>query len=326
MDTQSLNELSVRRRESGAQFYRGMRARGELSQLTNERLVILIHGLDVSAAKATSTYQSFIDEVTKTDALLAAKSFCAYWGFHWPSDHSGPYGVSAAVAKSLYPTRVETAGRAGRQLADLLSRLGSHQEVYFVAHSLGCRVVMETLFEISKCHGPWPGASVKGAFLMAAAVPWLFCTEDPPGGDPADIPHFFKKRPSEPVEWVFYSDNDSALNKPFKLGEWLHGEGGGEAVGRLGFPLGRWRYRVETRLDHSDYWPNKEIILQVPEMLGLQTEYGPTDRALGNKQPAIRSLPRISFPQRSLGDAVDDWKVLIPEDGGTGTLQQWLLR
>jgi hypothetical protein len=326
MDTPTLNELSVRRRQSAAQFYRGMRARGALSQLTNERLVILVHGLDVSAAKATSTYQSFVDEVTKADDQLAAQSFCAYWGFHWPSDHSGPHGVSKIVAKSEYSSRVEFARSAGEQLADLLSRLGSHQEVYFVAHSLGCRVVMETLFKISRWQVPWLGASVKGAFLMAAAVPWLFCTEEPPGGDPALIPHFFKKRPAEPVEWVFYSDNDSALNKAFKIGQWLHGEGGGEAVGRQGLPPGRWCHPVKTDLDHPDYWPNKDIILRVPHMLGLQTERDQPDRILGNRRPAHRLLPRISFPHRSVGDPIDDWEVLIGEDGSTSAQQQWLLR
>jgi pimeloyl-ACP methyl ester carboxylesterase len=327
MDIQRLNELSVRRGDGGAQFFRGMRARGELSQLAGKRLVILVHGFAVTAADATSTYQSFIDELIKVDHQLAATSFCSYWGFHWPGDHSGPPGVRGAAAKGTFSVRIGIAGDAGWQLADLLSRLHADQEVYFVAHSLGCRVVMETLFEISRWRGPWLGASVKGAFLLAAAVPWLFCTKTPPAGDPFGREHFFEKRPREPEEWVFYSAKDWALNKPFKAGEWLHGEGGGDAVGRSGFPLRRWDHPVETTLGHSDYWPNKDIIKQMPEMLGLQTRRSPANRPIGNEQPAWKRLPHLTGPHRSVGTAIEgEWHVLIRENGSrTRTLRQLLL-
>jgi Alpha/beta hydrolase of unknown function (DUF900) len=328
VDTQLLNELSVRRGDGTAQFFRGMRARGELSQLASKRLVILVHGFAVTAADATSTYQSFIDALIKVDDQLAAKSFCAYWGFHWPGDHSGPRGVRGAVSKGTFPVRIETAGKAGWQLADLLSRLAHDQEVYFVAHSLGCRVVMETLYEISRWHDPWRGASVKGAFLMAAAVPWLFCTKGLRGSDPAGMPHHFRRRSWEPVEWVFHSAKDRVLNKPFEAGEWLHGEGGGDAVGRQGFPLKRWDHPVETTLGHSDYWPNNDIIKQMPELLGLQKHGSRVDRSFGSDRPAYRWLPEIQSPRRSLGTAMDgEWHILIGEDGSaTKTLRQLLLR
>jgi pimeloyl-ACP methyl ester carboxylesterase len=328
MNNQLLNELSVRRGDGAAQFFRGMRARGELSQLAGKRLVILVHGFAVAAADATSTYQSFIDELVKADDQLAAKSFCSYWGFHWPGDHSGPRLARGVASKSTFSVRIEVAGRAGRQLADLLSRLEHDQEVYFVAHSLGCRVVMETLYEISRSRSRWRGASVKGAFLMAAAVPWLFCTRGPRGGDPAGVPHYFQKRSWEPAEWVFYSAKDWVLSRPFEAGEWLHGEGGGDAVGRQGFPLKRWEHRVETALGHFDYWPNIGIVQQMPEMLGLQNQRDLAERPLGNEHSAHRWLPQIPGQRRSLGDAINgEWHVLIREDGsGTSTLRQLLLQ
>jgi Alpha/beta hydrolase of unknown function (DUF900) len=332
MDTRLLNELSVRRGDGKAEIFLGIKARGDLSELTNKRLVILVHGFAVPATDATSTYQSFLNALIKSDDRLAQRTFCAYWGFHWPGDHGGSRLVRGTASKATFSIRIELANQAARQLAGLLSRLERDQEVYFVAHSLGCRVVMQTLFEIgiwsASRSTEWTGAKVKGAFLMAAAVPWMFCDKEPEDGNPDDVPRYFHRRAGEPLEWVFFSAKDWVLNRPFHAGEWLHGEGGGEAVGRNGFPPGRWDHPVETKLRHSGYWLEKQRVIlgKMPEMLGLATLRELPARPVDGEWPE-RLLPVRPWRRRSLGAPLaGGWQTLIKEDGAeTDTLRQLLL-
>jgi predicted alpha/beta hydrolase family esterase len=52
--------------------------------------------------------------------------------------------------------------------------------VFFVAHSLGCRVVLEALYAIAVQEeeaGHSLGAPVRGVFLMAGAVPFALCED-----------------------------------------------------------------------------------------------------------------------------------------------------
>jgi hypothetical protein len=329
-----LNELSVRRANDAAKMFDGMRARGMLSQLPGRRLVILVHGYNVRAEDARGTYQAFLDDVIKRNDRLAQPAFCTYWSFHWPGDHDGPPVARSATSLGTFSIKIEFANKAGRQLAALLRRLGSHQEVYFIAHSLGCRVVLATLYEIENwCNdndAMWPGAKVKGAILMAAAVPWMTCDKEPAYGSSDDVQHHFHRRQSEPQEWVFYSDQDGVLNVPFGTGEYLHGEGGGEAVGVHGRPgPDRWDRLVRTKMHHREYWPDTEQVVKdnVPTMLGLTGSRKPPAISPGRAKRPWRLLPVRSPRRRSLGAPLDDdWQVLIREDGSATEILKNLTR
>ena len=173
----------------------------------------------------------------------ALERYGAFFGFHWPGDHR-----SKPASIATFPVRIAEAQVAGQQLARLIRRcFRSDQEVFFIAHSLGCRVVMEALYAIAamEADGVIGLATVRGVFLMAGAVPYQKCKEG----------QIFRRRdPERPRDWVIHSARDLVLRVPFPSGEWLHGEGGGEAIGRHGLPTGRWHRSVPTKLGHGDYW------------------------------------------------------------------------
>lgn len=124
-------------------------------------------------------------------------------------------------------------------------------------------------------------APVRGVFLMAGAVPYQKCEGD----------EIFRRRdPARPRDWVIHSARDLVLRVPFPSGEWLHGEGGGEAIGRHGLPAGRWHRSVETKLGHGDYWKTWLGVLEnVPAML-----HRPLPLGLPEWPENSRPHPRVS--------------------------------
>jgi hypothetical protein len=148
-------------------------------------------------------------------------------------------------------------------------------------------------------------------------------------GGADDVQHHFHRREPEPQEWVFFSENDGVLNVPFRTGEYLHGEGGGEAVGIHGWPgPRRWDRPVPTKMHHKDYWPDTEQVVKdkVPTMLGLTGSRKPPARASGQIRPRWRLLPVRSQRHRSLGEPLDDdWRELISENGSRTDLLRRLV-
>jgi hypothetical protein len=300
-----LDELSVRTRDRGGAVYRNVRARGHTSRLTERRIIILVHGFNVDAKHARKTYQDFLIRLQAQTWPVPLDSFGAFWGFHWPGDHR-----NRLVSLSTFPVRVEVARSAGKELARLiLEYLGSYQEVFFIAHSLGCRVVLETLYEIAgqkRRPGQREGASVQGTFLMAAAVPYQKC------GQGAT---FYQENREHPRYWVSHSAYDRVLMIPFRTGEGEHGEGGGEAVGRHGWPLERWSETVETDLGHGDYWETwRDVLENIPKMLRASAPQLLPERPDGSRSS---QLPRSELPAREpdprqIGEPLrSDWQDLL---------------
>lgn len=221
-----LDELSVREQPRGGDVYRGMYFRGRRARLTAGRLVILVHGFNVDMASARETYEEFLRRLETQAWPAPLERYGAFFGFHWPGDHRFKPALVAT-----FPVRIAEAQVAGQQLARLIRRcLRSDQEVFFIAHSLGCRVVMEALYAIAAMEADEVVglAPVRGVFLMAGAVPYQKCE---------GVQIFRRRDPERPRDWVIHSARDLVLRVPFPSGEWLHGEGGGEAIGRHGLPV-----------------------------------------------------------------------------------------
>lgn len=300
-----LDELSVRTQPRGGTVYRGMRARGQLDQLDEPRIIILVHGFNVDCKGAQHTYQEFLERLQVQAWPTPLQSYGAFWGFYWPGDHR-----SRVMSVVTFPVRIDEAKEAGRQLARLIiDRLKPNQEIFFVAHSLGCRVVMEALYEIAvREHqaGINLGAPVRGVFLMAGAVPYQLCQ------DHAD---FRRRDPLRPRDWVIHSAHDWVLHWSFPGGEWAQGERGGEAIGRHGWPAGRWLHSVPTELGHGDYWTTWPLVIEnVPEMLGRPVAHQPSQRPDGSHSGTLPSsdLATRSIDIREVGTPLEsDWKVLL---------------
>lgn len=257
---------------------------GSLADRTAPRLVVLIHGYQNDERKARKSYGRF--QARFGDAVPGGLGKAgAVWEFHWPGDH--PLG---AVSMTTYPVRVPVAILAGKALADdWLARLRRKQDVYIVAHSLGCRVALEAVRTIRRQGASWPGARVRSVFMLAPAVPVPQCEAAGPLGAPL----------ARSSEHVFFSRSDWVLFGGFRPGQYLVGEHGA-AVGRRGEPAPRWTSRNDTGLGHSGYWKSPDVVRTIAELLGLVPWRSIEERRLPRYEPWAegRRLGERSLPAR----------------------------
>jgi hypothetical protein len=120
-------------------------------------------------------------------------------------------------------------------------------DVFFVAHSLGCRVALETVRRLLESWRPSP--EVSGFLLMAGAVPIDKLQLMGTLGPTAHVP---RRR------YCLYSWRDIVLMAFFPPGQLASGElppyGMPVAAGLTGLPTSLWNIRTNTRLGHGDYW------------------------------------------------------------------------
>jgi Alpha/beta hydrolase of unknown function (DUF900) len=298
-----LSELSVRTQDKGGGVYQGMYFRGERGRLTDSRLIILVHGFNVDLAGAQQTYRKFCQDLSTQVGPTPLSRYGTFIGFYWPGDHQ-----AWAASVPTFPVRIPMTRDVGRQLAKFIHKcLGPDQEVFFVAHSLGCRVVLDTLLAIAEIEdlGVKTRATVSGVFLMAGAVPYHLCE----GGEP------FKRRDPKLRDWVIHSAEDEVLAKAFPRGEWLVGEGGGEAIGRHGWPPKRWHRSVLTKLGHGDYWTAWPLVMEnIPAMLGRAAPHQLSEWPESSR-PATPRANRLSaspLKERKLGSPLGSgWEILV---------------
>jgi Alpha/beta hydrolase of unknown function (DUF900) len=238
------------------------------TDLGQTNILLLVHGFANSMKKAHASYEKFISRVREEN-----ESFPGTWGamceFHWPGDYPGHRILSFLT----YSTRVPVAKGSGQSLARFLhenEQLTSRQQLYIVGHSLGCRVVLEALKEISRIKD-YNGPVVREVALLAAAVPVQECMLSSGEFKPISSGH----------EHVFYSRRDLVLLGPFGPGQFFFGERG-HAVGREGGPKDRWQQPEQTKLGHGDYWADRDYI--APGVAGI-LGFGP------------RRLPECYLPE-----------------------------
>jgi len=254
-----------------------VRPEGNLADLDCPRLFLLVHGFANDEQEAHASFEAF------QSALAATSDFDSsllgsVWEFHWPGNHPG----NALIDLATFAARIPSAGWSGERLAHFLEHLGethylkSRQQLFIVAHSLGCRAVLEAIREISD-NPAYQGPTIQGVFLLAAAVPVFECLSS----------GSYQRLSGQAGEYVFYSRSDKAL-KPFVFGagQRMLGEPG-RAVGRNGLPDDRWTLRRRTGLQHGEYWGNAGIAEFIAAR--LRSWPGP--------------LPELALPEEGLGPA-----------------------
>lgn len=302
----NINELSVRKRPQGGDVFRGMQFRGQLAQLSEPRIIILVHGFNVNSESASKRYGEFLHRLEKRIYPNSLEKLGAFIAFHWPGDHP-----SRGLSVPTFPIRIPVTAIVGGQLARLITeRLKPHQEVFFIAHSLGCLVVLETLHAIAEKEqetGRRSGAAVRGIFLMAAAVPYKECRDG-----------IFRRRdPLRPRDWVIHSTDDKVLQRAFPPGWKLYSGDAVEAVGLNGMPNdGRWHCSVPTELGHFDYWKASPVLENVPGMLGALVPRQLPDRPDGSqsgKLPSADLAARV-LNIREIGAPLgEEWTVVLEQ-------------
>jgi esterase/lipase superfamily enzyme len=253
---------------------------GSRLDLKADRLLILVHGYQNAPSKAREAFETFRRNLRA--AVGTTRPYGAVWGFLWPGDDS-----NTLISIASYAVRVEPAQTAGVRLAEFLRTLESSQRVRLVGHSLGCRVVLETLRELDRLQAD-AGAQVDEIFLLAAAVPEPMCRH----ADGYPPPNSSRR------EHVFYSARDTVLRWGFRRGQrGAHQNERGEAVGLRGLPDGRWQTpRTDTRLRHGQYWRSRVVAAAVADRLTGLTRL-PSERA--RAEAAITDVRR-ALPERWL--------------------------
>jgi pimeloyl-ACP methyl ester carboxylesterase len=249
------NELSVRSDVFGMTISDRVHVRGSALDHLSPRLVLLIHGFQNSEEKARRSYESFRRALRAAMWISDENSIGSFWEFHWPGDH--PSGM---ISLATYSVRVPEAREAGRLLAEHLDTMNENQEVILVAHSLGCRVALETV-RFVRDNRAYSGAHIRSVCLMAAAVPDLLCVGE---GRP------FARVLPDCNEHVLFSTHDRILFLAFSIGQHLYGEKG-TAVGLRGTPIGRWPRTMPTGLGHSGYWSSFHVAEYIGTALGQAT-------------------------------------------------------
>ncbi|MFF1563790.1 alpha/beta hydrolase [Streptomyces sp. NPDC058293] len=257
--------------------------------LYEPHLVILIHGFNVNGEEANVSYVKFRRELRSALSLGHEEVLGAFWEFHWPGDH--PFKPVSTVT---YSARIGAAESAGERLAEMLKKLSATQEVTLIAHSLGCRVALETVRRVLS--GNYNrGARVRNVFLLAAAVPVHDCAaRGRYSGEARDPEH------------VFYSDRDEVLISAFKLGQYpYHPSAKDEAVGQHGWPWLRWKTATRTRLRHGGYWSSRRVAREIVMLMEARhgrllpdRGYASSGLPLQEREVISRTIPERALPVR----------------------------
>jgi hypothetical protein len=224
-------------------------------------LILLVHGYNNDTHQAAESYflmRRNLDHLLRLSGVDEAvrKSFQSrmwelYWPAYAPMRHRA-FGrprpkyehVVAPLSYSLEVIRARTAVAGG--LAQYLTRRAP-SEVFFIAHSLGCRVVLETI----KLLAPVLTSPIQlsGFLLMAGAVPV----------DMLDLggllgPGALRAR----RRYCLHSWRDTVLLTAFPPGQVLAGEaplyGLPLAAGLTGSPRSLWHSHANTHINHGAYW------------------------------------------------------------------------
>ncbi len=286
-----LNELTVRDQPIGGSVLGPVRWRGRVSPFECDKLIILIHGFNVSQQDATDGFTAFLRQLQIQLGPGPSAELPPVWAFYWPGDHE-----NRIASKATYFARVPVAQLAGQLLGELLARLSSKKKVILIGHSLGCRVLLEALAHLADARETTRdvGAEVSFACLLAAAVPTGRCAGD-------QEPYSLKVIPN--VIYSLNSRNDYILRWFFPRGQRILGEDKGEAVGLHGGPALRWVDPRNTGLFHGSYWKKSKSVALVARMIEpalprlqpirpLPVEEPPEPRRLDSRQP----------PRRAVGD------------------------
>ncbi|HEX6627744.1 MAG TPA: alpha/beta hydrolase [Gemmatimonadaceae bacterium] len=297
-------EFYLRRDREGGKLLDPGVFRGDLDALARRTCLVLVHGFNNSDSGAADAYFAFRKRERVLFAAVDPAAFDALFGdTFWPGD--AQWGFFDKLDFLIYPTAVHTAIDAAKELDAMLAKLPNLERVDFIAHSLGCRVVLETILLLRKRTLPKIGRVV----LMAAAIPSEMLE---PGG------RFFNLLMeiwAEGIEVrVLHSLDDKVLHWAFPPGQSLAGrsEASQRALGRYGPSVmmpgwNRTLRGVTVRgADHSDYWgdgaagPSGQSTSEAGNFLRLGDLRRAVSSARDLSAPAAVSAPRSLVDGRSL--------------------------
>jgi hypothetical protein len=277
--------------------------RGPRAGLPRDHCVLLIHGYNNHDGEAAAAYLGFRDRQYAQFADLERPGLEARLAdAYWPGDTRW-WGPLDYLDFFFYPAAVRVARDEIHQaLARAIRSVPGLLTLDVVAHSLGCRVALETLAFLRFEGG---GPAVRRVCLMAAAVPCEFLEG---GGRFTDLLRGLLAEHTQVR--VLHSRSDVVLGVAFLFGQPLAGAGEASsgALGYRGPPPGMpglganiTEYRVPDA-GHGDYWGHSGT--QASEVAswdaGRFLKLGDQPRAI---EPRPQGDARAVGADRSVGEA-----------------------
>ena len=259
-------------------------------------IFVLVHGFNNHMGEAWESYHAFCfsqrERAYPLLTLPALEEMLAE--LFWPGDAA--WGLFDLLDFLAYPAAVGTAQNAAPRLAQHLRTMPSLRTVHFIGHSLGGRLVLETIDDLRRNGGPMVGK----VCLMAAAVPVFKVVS---GGALAEAMNHAGE------VYILYSEKDIVLHYTFPPGQTVAvGDEGffPEALGLHGPPPG-----VNGRIDkkninggHGDYWdpskglPAENAARAIADFCG----FGSRERTMDSRSPGAAPRPSTA-ESRELGYA-----------------------
>lgn len=261
--------------------------------LAYPRIVLLVHGYNNDEAFATKAFSAFESMQRKLAGLPEGGDYASGWHavrVYWPGDAA--WGIASGL---FFMGAIGNARRSGAILAGVVDQLrvrGNLTEVMFVAHSLGCRVVLETLMNL-----PPASARITRAVFFAAAVPTFKLEQQ-------NVGRMGWAALKIDRDWLsLYSPNDGVLGKLFPAGESLTPGNEGALPTALGHEL--WTasnvmpvlgQAENPGAGHSDYWGWNEKTLDRARLANsmarasLQLEPAEQNRELRTRATIVRGM------------------------------------
>ncbi len=244
-------------------------------------LLILVHGFNNTATDAKKSYSLllslFEEHFNRSRYAPDAIAF-----FHWPGNLGPPVASTAG-----YPLDIPQADNSAKRLAEYLAAFprGSDPggfKITLIGHSLGCRVVLQTLDKLPRALAP----NVEVVSLMAAAVPMEFVKTAGKLETTVKAPRRVLKCYSH-QDWVLWLAFPQGQQAAFALN--IEDKFYSEAVGLYGNPdaVG---IPIKTANGHSDYWGDRNV----------------ANRFSAAIDPTFYTLPPAAQPaERSLATSAD---------------------
>lgn len=290
-------KYDLRQQPEGGPLRRPGEMRGLDDEKARRECLVLVHGFNNHQGEAAAAYLGFRRRQCEIFRDVSPEGLEKRLGdTFWPGDAKG-FGPLDWLDFMIYPVSVGVAQDAAPLLADLLWRMPNLERVDFIAHSLGCRLTLETLTLLLQRGRP----AIGRVCLMAAAVP---CDMLEPGGQFEAT--LWQLQTAGTEIRVLHSKMDPVLQFAFPPGQTLAGEPSMRALGRYGPPPdmpGRGANVSEHRVfnaGHGDYWGHNPgaPMEDATRDAGVFLRLGDQPRQIDARPPAEARLPD---PPRIIG-------------------------
>jgi len=262
--------------------------------------IVMVHGFNNNDGEAAAAYDGFRARQVQAYGTTVDELNAILGDAFWPGDAA--WGWFDLFDFGVYSGAIGHAHGTATELAAMLRRMPNLLDLSFIGHSLGCRVILETIDHLLKAADAPP---IRRVCLMAPAVPMEKL--EPEGDFHATLTQLAANG-TEIL--VLHSRQDKVLQFAFPIGQAMGGPGekSDRALGREGpNPMlpGYGGTLDEMQMggaDHGDYWGHskKPIAFESAKRAGRFFGFDTSGRTVG--EPRAVGFSEPGFPSRTAFD------------------------